>query len=111
MIKQRKHITKSFERFASIKNTKFNIKSDKDTKNTYDEKPSLDYLYSRLNDTKISSNYIKDFYEFISSEEYDTETIEYDICNITYGNIVTLRKEITDFIQSLNGMTLSLHIL
>ena len=89
MISQRQDITKEFDRFSTAKNSKFNIETghEKEEENQNDDTTHLDTIYQYLKPQNIKQNDIRDLNDFIEKEEYDTESIEFDIIEIKDGNI------------------------
>ena len=79
MISERKHITNSFGRFKS---NKFNIittphNNDNDGNST----TFLDEMYSHLASVGVPNNYIKKLKYFIMNQQYETDSLQYDVLN------------------------------
>eukprot|EP01084_Bolivina_argentea_P303063 523184_1 len=89
LIAQRAHITKHFDRFSTKKNGKFNIETPhgEQMENNTDNTTYLDALYQYLQSKNIEQNDIEQLCIFIKEQEYDTDTIGYDV-DLINGNIV-----------------------
>eukprot|EP01084_Bolivina_argentea_P226122 382001_1 len=86
LISNTTQITKRFARFSTQKNNKFVIKPlDEQIENAFLDE-LVEYLFECLGNT---FSQIQTFYDLIISEEYDTESTEFDI-DINYGNIWNL---------------------
>eukprot|EP01084_Bolivina_argentea_P300025 517227_1 len=79
MISERAYITKHFDRFSRKKNTKFSIKTEAEEEQIENGNTYLDAIYGHLQCQKFNKTYIKQLNQFIQDEEYDTDTIEYDV--------------------------------
>eukprot|EP01084_Bolivina_argentea_P255241 429241_1 len=88
LITQRAHVTKAFSRFSTNKNSKFNIKSEQEEQmdNDNGDNTYLDAVYQYLQSKNSRKSDIKKLNEFIKDEEYETDSIGYDI-DIKDGNI------------------------
>eukprot|EP01084_Bolivina_argentea_P054605 100134_1 len=88
---ERKHITASFSRFKT--NHKFTIKTSVDDINDNkeyetgdDEATFMDEMYKYLRQVAVNQDSIAELKAFIDSEEFDSESIQYDASN-DRGNI------------------------
>eukprot|EP01084_Bolivina_argentea_P220681 373956_1 len=91
MVTQKEHVTKAFDRFSRKRNDKFTLKVQKAAEplvNYEDDATFSDAVYEHLSNKNVKNTYIKTLYDFISNEEYDTDTAAYDI-QIKNGNIAT----------------------
>eukprot|EP01084_Bolivina_argentea_P305059 526947_1 len=88
MISERAHITKQFDRFSTRKNGKFNIKmkTDGEMHNDNDDNTYLDAIYQHVQTKNVTKCEVEQLNQFIQDEQYETDTIEYDI-DIKDGNI------------------------
>eukprot|EP01084_Bolivina_argentea_P109946 196399_1 len=85
MVSKTSMVTKQFDRFS--KDNKYTIKADNDHCNTY-----LDELCQYIRNYSVTQTDISMLVDFIHKEEYETESVEYDV-NITEnecGNISNL---------------------
>eukprot|EP01084_Bolivina_argentea_P052600 96616_1 len=106
IISERTYITKEFNRFSTKKNGKYNIKTQEDEmENIADNNTYLDEIYKHLQNNNIKATHVKKLNQFIQSEEYETDSIAYDI-EIYDGNIdnavasTTCIKQIKNFIET-----------
>eukprot|EP01084_Bolivina_argentea_P032670 60472_1 len=105
MIQERQHITKEFNRFSLKKNNKFNIQvENEEIKDESDDITFLDSLYQYLKDKNVSVNNMQKLHTFIQDEQYESDSIEYDV-NID-GNIGQIAENkcaeaIKQFIKSI----------
>eukprot|EP01084_Bolivina_argentea_P207028 353320_1 len=87
-----RRITKSFERFSTGKNGKFSLITTEDEQisilsNGIGVNTFIDALYQYLKSNKnIYNSAVQTLNDFMDTEEYDTDGIEYDL-NIYNGNI------------------------
>eukprot|EP01084_Bolivina_argentea_P215546 365952_1 len=80
-------ITKHFDRFSKTKNAKYNIKTQKEElENGNDHNTYLNALYKYLQSKNTNIIHITTLIQWIKAEEYDTDTVGYDI-DIKCGNI------------------------
>eukprot|EP01084_Bolivina_argentea_P085065 153774_1 len=89
MISERSHLTKSFDRF-NIKKTKFNLNNQMKTKtegDKYNDDTYLDMMFKYLKDVGINFDNIIKLNQFVTNQEYDSESVTYDGQN---GNIAKL---------------------
>eukprot|EP01084_Bolivina_argentea_P189324 325595_1 len=88
IISARAHITKQFDRFSTNKNTKFNIKTeaDEEIENANNDNTYLDAVYQYLQSKNVKTGDVEQLNQFIQNEEYETDSIGYDI-DIKDGNI------------------------
>eukprot|EP01084_Bolivina_argentea_P159651 278035_1 len=81
-IKQRKHLTKTFERFNNNKNNKFTLISH-DNDDSLDNETYLDAMYEDLRRADAIGDNINKLREYLKFEEFDSEAIisdlDYDI--------------------------------
>eukprot|EP01084_Bolivina_argentea_P007290 13696_1 len=75
IIGQRKHLTKSFERFKVGTNDKYNIQVD-DNKSSDNDTTYLDAMYKYLSFTGIESHTIKKLKALVTEHEYDSDSIQ-----------------------------------
>ena len=108
-IEERKHLTKSFERFKSNKNNKFNLAVNNNNETTGDT-TSLDALYDYLSKQKhIPAEVMNKLKDFVNSEEFDTESLRIDLHY--YDNVANFIQSnecignMNYFIQILRGMS------
>eukprot|EP01084_Bolivina_argentea_P250769 420315_1 len=86
MILERQYITKEFDRFSLKKNNKFNIQAgNEEIEDENDEHTFFDSLYEYLKNNNISQSDVKTLNAFIQDEEYESDSIEYDVNMV--GNI------------------------
>eukprot|EP01084_Bolivina_argentea_P298538 514475_1 len=95
-IRQKRSITSSYDRFSSNKNSnKYNIKTfdhEEIEKDSFDDITFLDALYSYLQNNQPNQNicvlHIKTLNNIVINNEYDSDTVKYDIVEINNnGNI------------------------
>eukprot|EP01084_Bolivina_argentea_P033113 61278_1 len=87
IMQMRAHVTKGFDRFSPTKNSKFNIKAhEKDFGMHYDNdgETYLDAAYEYLQSENVEQKGVETLVHFLKDEEYETETIGYDM---NVGNI------------------------
>eukprot|EP01084_Bolivina_argentea_P090682 163351_1 len=85
MINDRKYITSSFARFRN--NNKFNMAIDKiDSRSNSGKKgiTFMDEFYEYLSHKNIDDTVVNAFRNIIMLEEYDSETMAYDVDDINY---------------------------
>eukprot|EP01084_Bolivina_argentea_P279412 477680_1 len=104
-VSDRKRITKSFERFST--NNRFTVQLNSQEKNTT---TPIDEMYLYLQKMNIVSHCIQKLKQFIETEEYDTDCIQYEFQHendIQRGNISTIidnnlcDRHIYEFVQSM----------
>eukprot|EP01084_Bolivina_argentea_P098392 176834_1 len=82
-IRNRNHLTTSFERFKSNKNNKFNIVANQNAGASSDDNVDgttyLDLLYEHLTKSGVPNKDIDTLQAFIQSEDFDSETITFDL--------------------------------
>ena len=82
-ISERKHCTNAFQRFEITKNTKFTVGTYAKDKSTY-----LDGLFRYLlKNTRVSQTDIRRLNAFVTTEEYDSVTLEFDIIESKESNV------------------------
>eukprot|EP01084_Bolivina_argentea_P305058 526946_1 len=88
ILSEKAHITKQFDRFSTKKNTKFNIKTclDEEIEDGHDDNTYVDSIYEHLQSSNVQKPDIKQLNKVIKDEEYETDSIGYDI-DIKDGNI------------------------
>ena len=81
-INERKHITANFNRFKNDNKYNLNVPQQTDTKHT----TFIDELFEYLKNNKVAGLHIERFKKFVEEQEFDQESIEYDV-EYKYENI------------------------
>ena len=99
-IRERSHLTDSFERISAGNNSKFTICIDSEQRDL----TFMDELYQAI-DSKVVREKLKNF---IKREVFDTDTVKMDVESEKYGNISSLFPECTQsilqFIKEVTGL-------